>query len=618
MTQATFPKLLSSQIAFDIARAILDGFDRHYSLFRQASQAARIHFERADWRTAQEAARARIDFYDRRVQECVHALEDEYAPEELGDETWREVKLHYIGLLVDHKRPELAESFFNSVSCQILHRSYYRNDFIFVRPAVSTDYIETAEPAPTYRVYYPAADGLHGALERIVTNFQLARPFADLARDVALVAVRMEQAFGLHARAPDQQLQVLSSLFFRNKGAYIVGRAINGARQYPFVLAVLHGADGRLLLDTVLTDPEQVTVLFSFTRAYFMVDMEVPSATVQFLRSLMPNKPRSEIYTVLGLQKQGKTLFYRDFLQHLKHSSDAFRIAPGIRGLVMVVFELPSFPYVFKAIRDWYPPPKDTTRAKVKEKYLLVKHHDRVGRMADTLEYSEVAFPLARFSEALLAELRQVAPSLLEIEGDRVVIKHLYIERRMTPLNIFLHEAQQAGDDALLERGVVEYGNAIRDLAAANIFPGDMLYKNFGMIGNTGGSGRYMRAVFYDYDEIEYLADCQFRDIPAPRNEEDEMAAEPWYPIGPHDVFPEQFERFLLGNPAIRKHFLAHHAELLTRAWWQAHKERILAGEVEDVFPYPQQIRFHQQDRTGMATPASSPHSHYLETLQNE
>jgi isocitrate dehydrogenase kinase/phosphatase len=311
---------------------------------------------------------------------------------------------------------------------------------------------------------------------------------------------------------------------------------------------------------------------------------------------------------VLGLQKQGKTLFYRDFLQHLQHSSDAFRIAPGIRGLVMLVFELPSFPYVFKAIRDWYPPPKDTTRAQVKEKYLLVKHHDRVGRMADTLEYSGVAFPLARFSEALLEELRRCAPSLVEIEGDRIVIRHLYIERRMVPLNLFLHDAEKAGDDARVEHGIVEYGNAIRDLVAANIFPGDMLYKNFGVT-------RHGRVVFYDYDEIDYLTDCQFRDIPAPRNEEDEMASEPWYPVGRHDVFPEQFGRFLLGNQAIRRHFLAHHGELLTRAWWQSHKERILAGEVEDVFPYPQHIRFHQ-DQPGAAT--RSPPSHYLETLHNE
>jgi isocitrate dehydrogenase kinase/phosphatase len=607
MTKVAFPKLLSSQIAFDIARTILDGFDKHYRLFRHASKTAKRHFEIGAWPTAQQAARERIGYYDQRVQECVHILEDEYAPDELTDLVWREVKLHYIGLLSGHKQPELAESFFNSVSCKILHREYFNNAHIFVRPVVSTEYLETEELLPTYRVYYPANDGLHFALKRIVTNFQLDAQFSNLDRDIGQVKTRMEHFFGLDQAEANQQLQVLSSLFFRNKGAYIIGKAINGAREYPFVIPVLHNRRGQLVLDTVLTDPEQITILFSFTRAYFLVDMEVPSAYVQFLRSLMPRKPRSEIYTVLGLQKQGKTLFYRDFLQHLKHSSDYFQVAPGIPGLVMLVFELPSFPYVFKVIKDFYPPPKDTSRAQIKEKYLLVKHHDRVGRMADTLEYSSVAFPLERFSEPLMAELQRFAPSQVDIEDGRIIVRHLYIERRMVPLNIFLGNAEAAGDDALIEHAVLEYGNAIKDLVAANIFPGDMLYKNFGVT-------RHGRVVFYDYDEIEYITDCVFRDIPQARNEEDEMSAEPWYPIGRHDVFPEQFERFLLGNEKIRRCFLKYHAELLTRDYWQSHKERIMDGVVEDVFPYPQQIRFCNQTTP---TPASySPP--YLENLHNE
>ncbi|MGZ3184451.1 MAG: bifunctional isocitrate dehydrogenase kinase/phosphatase [Telluria sp.] len=600
-----FPKLLSSQIAYDIARTILDGFDKHYRLFRQASQHARALFEKGDWTTAQQQQRERIDYYDKRVQECVHILEDEYDQSELTDEVWRETKLHYIGLLAGHKQPELAETFFNSVCCQILHRTYYHNEYIFVRPVVSTEYIETEELLPTYRVYYPLVDGLTFTIKRIVTNFQLDCKFANLDRDVALVEERMRQMFGSSTTIePDHQVQVLSNLFFRNKGAYIVGKGINGGREFPFVVPILHNRRGELVLDTVLFDLEQITILFSFTRAYFMVDMEVPSAYVQFLRTLLPRKPKSEIYTILGLQKQGKALFYRDYLQHLKHTSDRFEIAPGIRGLVMLVFALPSFPYVFKVIKDFYPPPKDTTRAQIKQKYLLVKHHDRVGRMADTLEYSNVAFPLSRFDDELIAELKTHAPSLVEIEDEQIVIRHLYIERRMVPLNIFLQTAEQAGKAALMEHAIIEYGNAIKDLVAANIFPGDMLYKNFGVT-------RHGRVVFYDYDEIEYLTDCEFRAIPAPRNEEDEMSAEPWYPVGKHDVFPEQFGAFLLGNPAIREYFLKHHADLLDPRWWQAHKQRIAAGVVEDVFPYPQQVRF--------CNPSPAPYTPaYLENHHNE
>ncbi len=591
-----FPKLLSSQIAFDIARVILDGFDKHYRLFRHASQAARRHFAQMTWTQAQSEARERIAFYDSRVRECVQMLEDEYDEAELTDNVWREVKLHYIGLLTDHRQPELAETFFNSVCCKMLHRAYYNNDFIFVRPAVSTEYIEPAEGVPVYRVYYPARDGMRNAVRRMVTNFQLACEFSDLERDIAQVETRLQDMLGTAPVEPNHQIQVLSSLFYRNKGAYIVGKVVNGNRDHPFVIPVLHNRKGALILDTVLSDHGLIVTLFSFTRAYFLVDMEVPSAYVRFLRTMLPNKPRSEIYTMLGLQKMGKSAFYRDFLHHLAHSSDSFQTAPGIRGLVMVVFSLPSFPYVFKAIKDSFPAPKETTRELVKEKYLLVIYHDRVGRMADTLEYSNVAFPRSRFSEELLAELKAVAPSLVEEEEDQIIVRHLYIERRMTPLNIWLTEAEAAGDEAKLEHGVREYGNAIKDLVAANIFPGDMLYKNFGVT-------RQGRVVFYDYDEIEYITDCNFRDIPAPRNEEDEMASEPWYPVAKNDVFPEQFGVFLLGNPRVRALFMKYHADLLTADYWRQRKQRIEEGQVEDVFPYPQEIRFiHQSGHPPAAT----------------
>jgi isocitrate dehydrogenase kinase/phosphatase len=296
---------------------------------------------------------------------------------------------------------------------------------------------------------------------------------------------------------------------------------------------------------------------------------------------LMPGKPRSEIYNAIGLQKQGKNIFYRDFLYHLRHSTDHFRVAPGIKGMVMLVFDLPSFPFVFKVIRDWYPPPKDTSREQIMGKYLLVKTHDRVGRMADTLEYSNVAFPRARFEPALIEELERTCASVVEVGDDVIVIKHLYIERRMIPLNIYLADATQEQ----MEQAVVEYGHAIKDLVAANIFPGDMLWKNFGVT-------RHGKVVFYDYDEIEYLTDCNFRRVPEARNEEDEMSGEVWYPVGPKDVFPETFAPFLLGNDRVREVFMRHHADLLDAAFWQGHKERIAAGHVHDVFPYDESKRF--------------------------
>ena len=578
-----FPKLLSSQIGFDVAQTMLEGFNRHYQNFREAAVRAKSLFEAGDWHGLQKLARDRIASYDDRVDECVELLEDEYDAERIDDEIWQQIKLHYIGLLTSHLQPECAETFFNSVCCKILHRSYFNNDFIFVRPVISTEYLENSEPAakPTYRAYYPGKDGLAATLERIVTNFQLDCPFENLQRDVACIIDAIHDTYGPFSEAFNFQVHVLSSLFFRNKAAYIIGRIINGEVLLPFAVPIRHASPGLLALDTVLLKREQLQIIFSFSHSYFLVDMDVPSAYVDFLGTIMPGKPKAEIYTSVGLQKQGKNLFYRDLLKHLSHSSDQFIIAPGIKGLVMIVFTLPSFPYVFKLIKDNFPPPKETTREKIQQKYLLVKRHDRLGRMADTLEYSSVALPLSRLDDALVRELEKEAPSMIEYEGDCLVIKHLYIERRMVPLNLFL----QNGTDTDIDHAIKEYGDAIKELMQANIFPGDMLYKNFGVT-------RHGRVVFYDYDEIEYLTDCNVRHVPAARNEEDEFCAEPWYAVGPNDIFPETYRTFLLGDPTVREHFMRHHADFFDPALWQRNKELLLKGELPDFFPYDQSARF--------------------------
>ncbi len=564
-----------------VAHTLLDGFNKHYRLFRESSTQAKARFESGDWLAVQRAVRERIAYYDTRVNENVALLREQFQAEKIDDNTWQLAKLLYIGLLTNHKQPELAETFFNSVFCRIMHRTYFHNDFIFVRPAVSTEFIESDPPA--FRSYYPNKSGLRQTVRDICEDFGWQCAFANPERDVDNVinAVLLQMGGRLPAAEANFQIQVLHSAFYRNKAAYIVGKAINGDYEYPFVVPVLHDSKGRLFLDAILLDSAQIRTLFSLSRAYFMVDMEVPSAYVDFLAGLMPHKPAAELYTMLGLAKQGKTMFFRDLIHHLRHSQDEFIIAPGIPGMVMSVFTLPSFPYVFKVIRDVFAPAKEVDHATVKAKYVLVKQHDRVGRMADTLEFSNVALPKSRFSRDLLAELRKECGSLLEENDSELVIRHVYIERRMKPLNLYLDSA----DEGRREAAVLEYGNAIKELAYANIFPGDMLFKNFGVT-------RFGRVVFYDYDEIEYMTDCNFRRIPPAPNPEAEMSGEAWYSVGRHDIFPEEFATFLLGNPDTRRVFLKHHADLFAPEFWQQTKQKILDGYVPDFFPYPEEMRF--------------------------
>jgi len=573
-----------SSLPLEIARTILDGFDRHYRLFREASIEARQLFERAAWSAMQALARERIQMYDLRVEEAVRALLDRFPEAELDESLWPAIKIAYIGLIHEHKVPECAETFYNSVACQVLHRRHYHNEFIFWRPAVATEHLEGE--SPIYRCFYPLKQGLRGTLREIATSFKLANPWENLQRDLLSVVRALRRHFPRPVRVrPDLQIQVLGSLFFRNKGAYIVGRIINAQRELPFAVPILQNEKGELYLDALLMGESQLLVLFSFARAYFFVDMEVPAAYVSFLRWLMPRKPRAELYMAVGLAKQGKTLFYRDLHYHLKHSTDRFVVAPGIKGLVMLVFTLPSFPYVFKVIRDRFAPPKDIDHQTVKDRYLMVKLHDRVGRMADTLEYSLVALPLERFDPALLEELKRECESIVELDGEELVIGHVYIERRMRPLNIHVEELKRDGDEVRLRQVLHEYGNAIKELAGAGIFPGDMLLKNFGVT-------RHERVVFYDYDEIQPMTDVTFRPIPLAASYDDEVAADPYWSMGANDVFPEQFEPFLVSDPGARAMFYEVHRDLLDPGFWARKQERVRTGQQEDVFPYPEEIRF--------------------------
>lgn len=564
----------------DVAQTILHGFDRHYKVFRRLSSQALRHFEGADWKRGREDQAERIRGYDRRVSETVTSLIERYPVARSNEKLWPAIKLQYITLLLDHLQPECAETFYNSVACRVLHRRYYNNEYIFWRPTLNTEHLEGS--GTTYRSYYPEADGLRRSLVALLTDFGLATPYENLRRDVRNLEHALSRHRGKDWRAQsNHQVQVLSSLFFRNKAAYVVGRHVNGSEIHPFIIPILQNEEGRIFADCLLMKAMDVDVLFSFSRAYFMVDMEIPSAYISFLVSIMPTKSRVDLYAMLGLQKHAKTLFYRELHHHLAHSRDNFIVAPGIRGTVMLVFTLPSFPFVFKLIRDRFDPPKKMTRSQVREKYLLVKFHDRVGRLADTLEYSNVALPIERIDARLMAEFEALAASSVERDGDKLVIRHVYIERRMTPLNEYLSHASPK----LRRQAINDYGNAIRDLAGANIFPGDMMHKNFGVT-------RHHRVVFYDYDEIAYMTDCRFRNIPPAGNIQDEMSTEPWYSIEEDDVFPETFGSFFFPNPESRQVFFRNHSDLVTAHYWQETRQTIIDGGQQDVFPYPTKRRF--------------------------
>jgi len=343
----------------------------------------------------------------------------------------------------------------------------------------------------------------------------------------------------------------------------------------------LKNSDGGVLVDAVMLSESDVSIVFSFTRSYFHVDLERVAEAVLFLRSIMPRKPVSELFTVLGRARQGKTERYRELMRSLEQTDDQFEHAAGERGLVMVCFTLPSFDVVFKVIRDRFAYPKTVLREEVMEKYRMVFIHDRAGRLVDAQEFRRLRFPRARFTPALLDELAREATATVHEEGPDLVFDHMYIERRMAPLNLYLRNASAA--DA--ERAVLDYGQCIRDLASTNIFPGDLLLKNFGVT-------RHGRVIFYDYDELCSVTDCNFRDVPAASDPDDEMRGEAWFYVAENDVFPETFINFLGFTDEQRAALLRMHADILTASFWRAMQQRLKDGEVVEVLPYhPHRVR---------------------------
>jgi isocitrate dehydrogenase kinase/phosphatase len=490
------------------------------------------------------------------------------------------MKAVYSSLIAQSPKREIAESFFNSLTRRVFATEGVDQAIEFV----DTDFDEApTTPLDNRRTYSGAS--IHELLIASLTDPAAGFPeehWRELDTTARHAAERLQAAF---RTSPEEsptnrnlRLEMIGNVFYRGRGAYLVGRAFRDRDdQNPVAIALClrHEAEAELDLDALLIGETDLAILFSFTRAYFRVDTACPYELVRSLCELMPRKRLIDLYNAIGYHRHGKTEFYRDFVRHLRTSSDRFVTAEGARGMVMFVFTLPSYDVVFKLIKDHFEYPKENTRADVMRRYRLVFEHDRAGRLVEAHEFEHLRIARDRFDPALLEELLRDTSSIVRLEGDDVVIAHAYVERRIRPLNLFFLEA----DKASVEAAAHDYGRAIKDLAASNIFPGDILTKNFGVT-------RHGRVVFYDYDELCFLTDCNFRDMPQPTTPEQEMAAEPWFSVRENDIFPEEFPQFLSLPGSARTSLFERHADLFCAAYWRGIQEKLRAGELPEVFPY--------------------------------
>jgi isocitrate dehydrogenase kinase/phosphatase len=572
--------LTDSRLAALCAQAAQHAFCGYLARFQEITRRARERFLSRDFIATHDDAAERLHLYTSVLNDLTREVSDLMGPRLRERRVWTAVKAVYSSLIAQSPAFEIGESFFNSLT---------RRVFVTQGVDQAIEFVDTDFDAPPiassiiqHRTYSGSelAPLLAAALTDVESGGFAAEFWADLDGSARLAAERIAPAPRTNQTF---RLEMLDAVFYRGRGAYFVGRISTQGEEsssLPLALSVRHDSDRGLTIDAVLLGEVDLAILFSYTRAYFRVEVACPYELVRRLRALMPRKRLIDLYNAIGFHRHGKTEFYRDFVRHLRNSSDRFVVAEGARGMVMLVFTLPSYDVVFKLIKDRFDYPKDTSRAEVMRRYALVFEHDRAGRMIEAHEFEHLRIARDRFDPELLHDLRHDAAQTVKLEGDDVVIAHAYVERRIRPLNLFFNEAEPAAVVAVAR----DYGQAMKDLAASNIFPGDLLTKNFGVT-------RHGRVVFYDYDELVFLTDCNFRALPQATTPEQEMAAEPWFSVREGDIFPEEFPRFLRVPEPASATFFEQHGDLFRPEFWREMQRRLRAGEIPEVFPHPAERR---------------------------
>jgi isocitrate dehydrogenase kinase/phosphatase len=572
------PPAAEVTLAQRCARVIVDEFAYYNREFRAISRRAPERFENLDWAGTQRDVVERLDLYT----ECVNRAVDDLT-RRLGERVhdvplWRLIKESFATQITELADPEFLKTYFSSITRRLFGTvgvnaavEFFVLDLDPLR-GINTQVVSNS---------YSNRGSLDLLIEELLSDFRFRTPWRDFEGSVGHVVTDIRahlQRTG--ERRPVREIEVIRPVFYQMTRAYVVGKVKGDGYTLPLTIAFRNGERG-VLVDAVMLKESDISVLFSFTRSYFHVDLERVGEAVLFLKSIMPRKPVSELFTVLGRAKQGKTERFREIFRHLDETDDQFVMAPGEKGMVMACFTLQSFDVVFKVIRDRFPAVKNVLREEIMAKYDLVFKHDRAGRLVDAQEFKRVRFPRARFDQEVLDELLGECANTAHVEGDDIIVDHVYIERKMTPLNLYLRSATQEQG----ELAVIEYGQAIRDLAYTNIFAGDLLLKNFGVT-------RHGRVIFYDYDELCAVTDCRFRDLPQASSYEDEMRAESWFYVADNDVFPETFIKFLGFDDHLKQVFLDKHGEVLEADWWRQLQERLAKGDVVEVLPYhPHRVR---------------------------
>ena len=559
------------------ARWILAEFDAYYVESRSIPNLAKSAFEQRDPAMSLDLSLRRLSVYSVSAHALARRLRAAL-PEVAEDETfWTRLEARYLALIEGRYESDLAFAYIHSARRMVYEGMWKPVEYMFLHHREPA-----SERSAAVRIDFPIAPGADLAVlvDRVLAVPRFERRWRDRAGDVRRVTERLQSIFSGGARRP-VEIQMTDAGFFRNRGAYIVGRIVfDDSSASPLILALLNH-DAGIYVQAVLAGEADAHNLFSSTLANFHVTNSHYHELAAFLHTVMPTRRLGLHYSTIGFNHVGKVAVMHELREELATHREVFITAVGFRGSVAIGFAAPSSDYNLKVIRDV---PTDQYKwgefpgiGAVLDKYRRVHEIDRTGSMLDNIIYYNLELDPAWFEADLLAELLRDDGESVSLRDDAVILKHLIVQRRVLPLPVFLQDATP--EEA--REVIVNLGHCIKNNAAANVFNKDLDARNYGV-------SRFQKVYLFDYDALEPLTRVKVRSNAGRFDGEDDVPD--WFYEDGVIFLPEEIESgFRIHDRGMRRLFRDVHGDLLTTGYWERLQHDLDRGQVPSIRLYPEQ-----------------------------
>lgn len=569
--------MAENKIIPTVSRWLYEEYSLFYKEFLMIIDLAKVAFEKRDFASSVHVSSRRLSLYSASIVNVSRRLQRAY-PEIQGDtECWQGIEAHYLRLIKDEYAEDIGKAYLHSLRRKIYQDEWHAADYSFSE-MTSRDEAIFSEVLRSYELESELTEEI---IESILNIPQFIRSYGDMPQERQRVLQRIVENLARSRHRADRlvRVEMINAGFYRNRGAYLVGRMIFDSGNFvPLIIALLNDESG-LFVDAVLTSETYAHNIFSSALANFHVTSSYYHQVSALLKSIMPRRPLGLHYSTIGYNHLGKVAVMSDLESEIRDSDVGLETAVGSPGTVAMGFAAKNSAYSLKVIRD-----KPTKSYKwgefggvesVIRKYTRVHEINRTGSMLDSIIYYKIRLDRRWFSADLLEELLTEASETVSLVDDDVVFKYLIVQIKLTPLPVYLETATEKQ----AETAIANLGYCIKNNAAANIFNRDLDARNYGI-------GSYSKVYLFDYDALEDLTEVKIRtNLDREDGEED---IPDWYFEEGVVFLPEELISGLcIPQRRLSDMFARRHHNLLTTQYWTEIQQDLLNGTVPSVSVYP-------------------------------